>query len=638
MAQVKFKIGNLTNLASLSKAEGQFIVAKDAAGKRAEIYVDIGTGANDRLRVGDFETYATLQALNDAYPPESGTIPSSSKMYYIQENNVLAVYDSVQSQFVQVNGAGVTNVVASGSGDYITGFSYNAATGVLTLTEGTLEATDVAYGNSTVGAALDTLNGSDSTAGSVAKAVKDAVEGLDVNEFALTSVSSNVVTIKGIKEVDGKIAIGDGAGISLEEVAYTGAAADVSVADAGGLLTATNVEDALAELAQASSAGSASKTVYITETSGGSGDAFSKRYGIYQGSTGSAASPVVGEKLTDIDIPKDMVVESGRVVEVEFVEGTGGAADKLVAPIGTAGADVDVTAEIKGTGVTPTAADAGAYILLTIANASSSHLWIKATDLVDIYTSGSDPATDEVVIAISNNQITASVGSVGIASAKVNYAIPDKYEADLNVNASNYATKVADGLYYKSGNSYVQITDEAYDGDTTYYYKIDAHNETVQAALTRIDAAIGGGGSVDQKIAAAIDALDATVSQTAGNDGLALSVTEVDGKLTAVSGSIAANTYEAYGAIDTKIATLDADLDASGTAQHSGTFVVSGVTEVDGVLTAVDSVEVEAAGAAATAKSEVIGTSSDAASANTIYGAKAYADSAAGAAITWGTF
>lgn len=50
---------------------------------------------------------------------------------------------------------------------------------------------------------------------------------------------------------------------------------------------------------------------------------------------------------------------------------------------------------------------------------------------------------------------------------------------------------------------------------------------------------------------------------------------------------------------DTKIDALDAELDATGTAQHSGTFVVSGVTQVDGVITAVDSVEVENAGAVA---------------------------------------
>ena len=71
-----------------------------------------------------------------------------------------------------------------------------------------------------------------------------------------------------------------------------------------------------------------------------------------------------------------------------------------------------------------------------------------------------------------------------------------------------------------------------------------------------------------------IEALDATPSQAAGADGLALSLTQVDGEVTAISGSIAANTYDAYGA------------------------------------------------AAA-----VLGESTDSASANTVYGAKKYADS-----------
>ena len=51
----------------------------------------------------------------------------------------------------------------------------------------------------------------------------------------------------------------------------------------------------------------------------------------------------------------------------------------------------------------------------------------------------------------------------------------------------------------------------------------------------------------DNKVAG----LDASASQTAGTDGLALSITEVDGKITAITGSIAANTYDAYGAAST---------------------------------------------------------------------------------------
>ncbi len=89
---------------------------------------------------------------------------------------------------------------------------------------------------------------------------------------------------------------------------------------------------------------------------------------------------------------------------------------------------------------------------------------------------------------------------------------------------------------------------------------------------------------VQDAIAAAVADLDATPSQTAGTDGLALSLTEVNGVVTAISGSIAANTYDAYGA-------------------------------------------------AAAAKSEVIGESTDASSADTINGAKKYAAEAVAAAV-----
>lgn len=64
-------------------------------------------------------------------------------------------------------------------------------------------------------------------------------------------------------------------------------------------------------------------------------------------------------------------------------------------------------------------------------------------------------------------------------------------------------------------------------------------------------------------------------------------------------------------AVNTAIANMDADLDASGTPAHGGVFVVSGVTEVDGKLTAVDSTEVEVAGAAAAAEARLRGASTD---------------------------
>ena len=316
---------------------------------------------------------------------------------------------------------------------------------------------------------INILNGNDTTSGSVAKAVKDAVEGLDVTEFALASkdTTTDEVTIKGIKETDGKIAVGTTTAndIVLKKVASTGAAADVTYSATIGSTTVTNVDDALDALAAASGSGVAGKTVYITETAGSSGDAFSKRYGIYQGANGSSSSPVVGEKLADIDIPKDMVVESGSVVEIFF-----DSSDNTLHEGSVSGPDV--TADIKGTG-TATSADAGKYVKLVIANSSSDAVYIKVTDLVDAYTGGT---TAEATVAIdSNNEITVTINT--IAGTKVTY--------------------------------------------TT-----GASGETVTAALTRLDGNSSTTGSVDNKIATAIAGLDTATdvpiaTYTAGTSGSA---------------------------------------------------------------------------------------------------------------------
>lgn len=79
----------------------------------------------------------------------------------------------------------------------------------------------------------------------------------------------------------------------------------------------------------------------------------------------------------------------------------------------------------------------------------------------------------------------------------------------------------------------------------------DETEGTVKGRIKALEESVGPGGSVEEQINAKVATLDATVSQTAGTDGLALQVTEVDGKLTGVTGSIAANTYDAHGAAAT---------------------------------------------------------------------------------------
>ena len=99
----------------------------------------------------------------------------------------------------------------------------------------------------TVKQALTRLDGADTVAGSVSKKIKDAVEALDTSaDVGIASVSNNVVTIKGsVKEEDGIIAAGTATDVVLEEVAYTGAAADVSYSNTIAGTSVTNIDDAI---------------------------------------------------------------------------------------------------------------------------------------------------------------------------------------------------------------------------------------------------------------------------------------------------------------------------------------------------------------------------------------------------------
>lgn len=242
-------------------------------------------------------------------------------------------------------------------------------------------------------------------------------------------------------------------GQKLTAVAKTGAAADVTIADASNKITATNVEGALTELATSIETVNTNNAVTMTSDDG-SGDVL-KVYTIKQGTN------TVGT----INIPKDLVAVSGQIVYKD-------------------GENND-----------------GTFIKLTIQNGNPFYI-----DVASLIEYNSVDSTAEVTLSQdANHKITATIGK--IAASKIDYTTGE-------------------------------------------------NGETVAQAISRIDTALGAGGSVASQI-------------------------------------------------QTEIEKLDADLDASGTAQHSGTFVVSGVTEVDGVITSVDSVEVEAAGAAATAKATI---------------------------------
>ena len=198
-------------------------------------------------------------------------------------------------------------------------------------------------------------------------------------------------------------------------------AAEISVLDQAGVFDGDDVEEVLAELF----ADQLNKTIWFTDDSAGSAD-YAKVYKLWQGANAPDAVTDPATLIGTINIPKDLVVHAGSVVEIFF-----DATDDTLHEGSISGPDV--TALIKGS-TTPTEADAGKYIKLEIQN-QTDPLYIAVKDLVDVYTGGT---TAEATVAIdANNEITVTIGKV--AATKVIYQAesgqpgdPD-YQPEINI-------------------------------------------------------------------------------------------------------------------------------------------------------------------------------------------------------------
>ena len=295
-------------------------------------------------------------------------------------------------------------------------------------------------------------------------------------------------------------------------------------------------------------------TVTVTETSGSASDPYSKRYNVVQSATGLNAN---------IDIPKDMVVSEGSVVDITFHDG------KLW------DGSTDVTSKIKPSG-TPSASDAGKYIKLVIANASSDVIYIGVKDLVDIYTA--QPNATQIQLAISSsNVISATVvaGSIGTTELTNGAVTTDKIGAKA----------VTSG----------KLSDD------------------VNASLSKADSAV-------QSIAQGANNGEIKYT-TDGTNYTAVSVKGLG------SAAYTNSTDYATAAQGTKADTAIQGI-AEGAANGQIKYTVDGTNytavNVHGLGSAAyaDTTDFDAAGSAAA----VLGTSSDTYTANTVYGAKAYAE------------
>ena len=122
MANVMFKKGLLANLPATYKEGTTYFVTDERS-----IYLDISD--TQRIRIGDFQEFDTIEAL------KANTNPSTSALYYVTGANCLAKWNG--TDYIQINlDTGMTSVEVTGSGNAVTGATYNAATRKLTLTMG----------------------------------------------------------------------------------------------------------------------------------------------------------------------------------------------------------------------------------------------------------------------------------------------------------------------------------------------------------------------------------------------------------------------------------------------------------------------------------------------------------------------
>lgn len=307
-----------------------------------------------------------------------------------------------------------------------------------------------------------------------------------------------------------------------------------------------------------------SQTDYTVTVSETSSEGYAKAYVLSQ----------LGSEIGTINIPKDMVVSSGSVV------------------------------------TNPTGQPAGTYLVLTLANATSDKVYINVSDLIEYVTAGTDTSTVHVMISndhkVTANVINASIGTTQLAAG----VVTSLGKADSALQPGDIKATAAGG---NDGTFTVGSTEIAIKGlGSAAYTNSSAYATSAEGTLaTNAVRAVAAGSS------------NGTIKVTTGTgDPTDISVTGL--KSAAFTNSSAYATAAQGTKADTAIQSI-AQGDSNGQIKYSVDGSTYTAVSVKGLDTAAyaKTTDFDASGAAAA----VLGTNADTASANTVYGAKAYAAS-----------
>ena len=324
-----------------------------------------------------------------------------------------------------------------------------AATKVQELAEGAVKANTEAIAK---------LNGAADAEGSVAKAVADAKSELNEAIQAVDAkAEKNITDISGLA---GRMeAVEAKAQTNADDISGLKGRMDTAEGDIDAIqedignvddlaTTKKNLTEAVNEVLAAVGTGGVAATITVTAKDDA---AYAKSYEIAQGGT------VVGT----INIPKDMVVESGSVVDL-------------------------ADGEVEGYA-------AGKYIRLVLQNVEAP-LYIAVASLVDIYVAKAEAAQVQVAIDSNTREISATIvaGSVTSVELADNAVITAKI-ADANVTKAKLSAEVQASL---------NKADVAEDNAKAH---ADSLDEAMDLRMQAVEAMLAGEGegTVDEKIEAA---------------------------------------------------------------------------------------------------------------------------------------
>ena len=294
----------------------------------------------------------------------------------------------------------------------------------------------------------------------------------------------------------------------------------------------TNAKDtvvaAINEVFDAVGTGGTAAVVTVEETT--SAD-YAKVYQIKQG----------GEVKGTINIPKDMVVQSGSVV------------------------------------VNPEGQPAGTYIKLVLANAENSEIFVNVGTLVDIYTAKAEAAQVQLAIDAQTREISATIVAGGVGTAELaNDAVTTVKIKDANVTKAKLANDVqaslgkADSAVQsiatgtKNGSIAVDGTDVDVKGLGSAAYKADTAFDAAGAAASVKTEVVGTEG--DDKTAPTIYGAkayaDAKIAEAAGNYDVKGAAATAETNAKAYADSLAVN-YDAKGSAATAEANAKAYTDTA---------------------------------------------------------------------------